>query len=170
MMKRLFALMLTLVLCLASTAALAEENAIVVDAPQGSTYVYEACGFSIIVPDELVQTDVSDEDAALGAVDMFMAEDGSKLLQLRIAEVEADFDVQAYYESLATTEGVVSPAVGSINGISWITYSTTDNQAVAVTNVSDTLFLTMIAVPGDDDAWIATYAQILGSIARYPAE
>ena len=170
MMKRLSALLLALVLCLTCVAALAEENALVVDAPEGSGYAYEQLGIAIFVPDDLVQTEVSEEDAALGAFDMFRAEDGSKMIQFRISDPGADFDPQAYFDSLKGTEGVVDPEVGTINGISWITYSTTSNQMVAVTNVGE-LYLTAIAMPLDDEAFVQTFAQVLGSITSYtPAE
>lgn len=163
-MKKL--LSLVLVLCMVSVAALAEDTfqELTVDALEGATMQFADLGFSMVIPEVLAQTEVSQEDAASGAFDCYALADGSAYFYMLASEVGADFDFQGYYTSLKTTEGVLEPSLLKINGVAWIAYHTTKNQMVFVTDVNQTLALTIVASPADDEGFVAVMTSVLGSV------
>lgn len=166
-MKKTLAVILSLMMILCGASALAETTPAeyTVDAPDGSTYGYEQFNFMMTMPAGFEQSEVSDTDREQGALDTMT--NGTNAIQLRVTEAPEGFDFNANYETLKTTEGVVSSEFATINGITWVCYLTADNQVIGLTMVGENVLLYVIGMPADTEGFAEAFQKTLGSIASY---
>lgn len=166
-MKKLLALLLTLTMCFAATAALAEglqTAEITVDALEGKEMYFESLGLTLTIPEVLAQTDVTEENAAQGVFDCYALADASAYIMLGANQMTTEDAVQQLIATLQADATYSDIGILTINGIAWLTYSNTSaNMVYFTTNVGDIL-LTCYASPANDEGFTSVVLSTLGSL------
>ena len=166
-MKKILALALSLMLLLSAVPAFAQElhsAERTVESLGGVEIAFNDLGFSLTIPEILAQTEVSEEDAALGAFDCYALADGSAYFYMIAQLMEGEGVLENYITTVQGTEGVTDPGLLSINGTSWFCYTIAEtNQQVFATDVGNIL-LTVLCQPADDASFMTAMTQVLGTL------
>lgn len=159
-MKKLTALLMSLVICMFSISALcetaqdsAEPTVIDVEATyEGAELMVEAAGIGILVPADWSAAEVTEDQAAQGLVYQSVSPDGTVTMQVLCAQTE-DQTMDSTYEALAAAEGITDLTSLVINDIDYIGYSIVEsNAACLITEIQDGMFLSFVFTPTDSAA------------------
>lgn len=156
-MKKLIALIMTLVICMFSVSALceaaqqsAEPTVIDIEVTyEGAELKIEPAAIGMLVPADWTAAEVTEEQAAQGLVYQCANPDGTVTLQVLCAQTEGQ-TMDSTYEALAATEGITDLSKAVINSIEYIGYSITqNNSACLITEVQEGMFLSLVFIPTD---------------------
>lgn len=168
-MKKLFAIVLALVLALSTIPALAEsalnweDVEANVSEDDGTFYLIDELGIILWIPVEMNPVELDDKDAEAGLIGVFATEDGSCAVVIQYLNVKADAldDVVAVLvESGATDFEEVT-----VNGIPCLSFAMPEQDAGCLALASDEGdFLMFTFAPISDEVFSIVAGFIIASI------
>ena len=168
-MKRLFALLLALVLVFPVFSAVAETatgtDAIEVPAVENGTVVpFTDHNFQITLPSDWNVLEVTDEQAATGILFSCANPENTRSFTVAYTELDAATDIQSVADALATTyENVQLLTINDIPVVSYV-MSENDVMSIATLNASGIGMYQFVFYPASDAEYVTLAEQIAASI------
>ena len=168
-MKKLLTLMLAL--CLLGSFALAEEASVItyedvqpmIEQMEGNFVLLEQLGLQIWLPSELVQMEVSEEDAAAGRYALFMDEEQTGYLAIDCMNVEGMTLDQFYANALESAAKEVE--LVTINGLGAVVYVDEENNLLSATLIdTNSNLINFIMGPASEEGAKESFALIMASL------
>jgi len=139
-MKKFLAVVMAL--CLMMTCALAEEAPALnwedfepileAGGVTGQFYTFDEVAVAIWMPEGLNPVELTEDDVANGYIGYFMPEDESAAVSIVYVDVNG-MTLEEYGEYLASEAGATDIEVGTVNGLSCVSYNLPEQDSVSVT-------------------------------------
>ena len=164
-MKKAIALILSMMIAIASAAACAESlawkdgetNDVM---PAGAFYPFEEAGLKAWIPSYMNEVELSEEDKANGFIAYFSQSDNSHMISAVYVDTGTIKTQEEYVKALETVEGVTDISAITVNGVPAVFYNLKDNETsnVSITEGNGKVFeLTVYPTTGNEDLAAAMY-------------
>ena len=164
-MKKIIALILSLMIAIASAAACAESlewkdgetNGVM---PAGAFCTFEEAGLKAWIPSYMNEVELTEEDKSNGFIAYFSQSDNSHMISAVYVDTESLKTQEDYVKALETVEGVSDISAITINGAPAVFYNLKENETstVAIIEGNGKIFeLTVYPTTGDEDLAAALY-------------
>ena len=163
-MKKAIALILSLMLAIASAAACAEnlewKDGKTDDVmPAGEFHTFEEAGLKAWIPSYMDEVELTEEDRTQGFLAYFSQSDNSHMISA--VYVETDLKTQEeYVQALETIKGVSDISAITVNGLPAVFYNLKENETSTVTIIEGNgkvFELTVYPATGDENLAAALY-------------
>ncbi len=179
-MKKLFAMMMALILALGCAAGLAEGTETreinwadvepAVAEVDGGFVAMEDLGIQMWLPSVITATEITDELAQQGILYAFAANDGSAGVTVAAQMLPEGYTIEDYIAGMAEA-GATEVETGIINGLNCCTFDMADMDASCVLySYGENSVVLFSYLPMSDEGFKSTAQVIMCSVMEIPAE
>lgn len=160
-MKKLAAILLTLILVLVLCSAALAETIEIDTSYDGVLFNYEDINMQIKIPAQWFQVELTEEYLAEGFFDAFATEEGG-VLMLNLLEAT----VEEILAEIETNDSIQDPEIITINDIEALTYVDADTMlyGTIIPFADGSKSVMLIMGPADDDAIAEQFLTVMASV------